>query len=144
MKIQRAKAQLAAALPVPEQIKQTREHLKRIEDDMQATTDEQEAATEQLRQLRAKSRQLTSIVRDLREELSESEADDETSDDQRPQPSTPKSSTRSGTPHPRRHRGHIGAPSPELDQVSALKKQLRDLRRQMAKQAERAEQSRSE
>ena len=76
----------------------------------------------------------------LREEISESDADDDASGDRRPQPATPRSSTRSGTPRPRRHRGRVGAALPELDQVTALKKQLQYLQQQLNKQSERTEQ----
>ena len=111
------------------------ENTNRVEDDMQTTTDKQEAATKYLHQLSATRKQLTKVLRDLRDEESESDADDESSEDRQPPPSTLKSATRSSTPRPRRHRGHVGAPSPELDQVAALKKQLNYLRQHVTKQA---------
>ena len=123
--MQCAKAQLAAALPMPEQFKHIRKRLNRLEDDMQATTDQREAATNQFREPNAKSRQLTNISDDLREELSESDAGDGASDDRRPRRAARGSSARSAAPRPRRRRGHVGAPSPELDHVTALWGHLR-------------------
>ena len=71
IKIQCAKAQLASALPIPDQVKLIRKHLNRIENEIQATTDQLEAATKQLSELNTKSRQLTNILHDLREEISD-------------------------------------------------------------------------
>ena len=83
------------------------------------------------------------LLHDLEDEASESD-DDEAPDQEPVPPATPRSSTRSNAPHPRRHRGHIRAPSPGLDQVTAVKKQLDDLQRQMANQAERIGQRHAE
>ena len=71
IKIRCAKAQLASALPIPDQVKMIRKHLNRIENEIQATTDQLEAATKQLSELNTKSRQLTNILHDLREEISD-------------------------------------------------------------------------
>ena len=137
--LQCAKAKLAPAFPTHDQIRQVRKHLDRTEDDIQTKIGPREDITKQLRELQTTRKQLTNILHDLRNEASDtSEADDEASDDRPAPPNTPRGSTRSATPYPRRHRGHVGAASPDNDQVTARKQQLKDMQYQLTKQASTA------
>ena len=70
IKVQRAKAQLAATLPAHEQAKHIRKHFNLAEDDIQSNQDKQEAAVKSLKELHKKQLRLTSLLHNLRDEVS--------------------------------------------------------------------------
>ena len=76
--LQCAKAKLAAARPIHEQIREIRNHLNRTEDDIEAKTRLLGETNKQLSELHATRKQLTNTLHGLREEPSDtSDADDE-------------------------------------------------------------------